>query len=83
MAFEQHKDRPRAEIMAFADETIKKFQDRGAKAEVHFKYTCPKCGERCTFSEPNLLYEQGDCFNCGETHPVERAGFSVYLKFNE
>src|SRR5947208_1909086 len=36
-------DLPRAEIVALAQRTV----DRNPGAEVHFKFTCEACGERC------------------------------------
>ena len=46
-------------------------------ALVFFKATCPACGERPEFNEPNALFEQMECSNCGVTFPFERGGFSV------
>lgn len=31
---------------------------------VFFKFTCLKCGQRCTFEEKNTLYRQGRCEEC-------------------
>jgi len=64
-------DLPRAEIMALAQRTI----DRNPGAEVHFKFTCEACGERCTLSEPNMLRERGEWFACGHETTIGRAGF--------
>lgn len=71
------RDFPRAEIMKMADEAIKEARSRGVEAHVAFKFTCPHCGERCTFQEHDLLYEEGECFKCGKSEPVERAGFMM------
>ena len=71
---EIHKDLPRDEIVAMAQEAL----DNGGKT-VHFKFTCPHCGQRCTFEEPNRLYENGTCFACGQESKVEMAGFLLVL----
>lgn len=78
--FENHKDKPRDEIMKMADEAIKQFKDRGANdVYVNFKFTCPHCGERCSFQEKNHLFEEGECFKCGKNSKIERAGFSLAI----
>ena len=46
-------------------------------AKVYFKFTCPKCGARCEFEEPNKLYEKGICYKCGADEPVTHAGFNL------
>lgn len=48
-----------------------------------FKFTCEHCGERCTFQEPNKLYEYGECHECGKSTKVEVGGFSLHYKFGE
>lgn len=65
-------DLPRAELAAHAEEAIKRM---GGNAQVYFKFTCPVCGERCTFSEPNTLWEEGECCNCGHKSPVTKGGY--------
>lgn len=49
----------------------------GGRAEVHFKYTCDNCGERMTFAEADILYENGECAHCGHEQPVVLAGFDL------
>lgn len=72
----EHKDRPRAEIIKMANDVIERAAGR---AKVYFKFTCPGCGERLTLEEPNVLYEDGECVKCGQTHPIERAGFMLLI----
>ena len=71
-------DYPRDEIMKRADQAI---QNNGGPehARVFFKFTCPACGERVTFNEPNRLYEEGECCVCGHSAPVEQAGFVLHV----
>ena len=75
-------DLPRIELLALADKTIK---DLGGpeKAKTFFKFTCPNCGERCTFITPFMLYERGVCNACGMDAPVEYGGFTVELQLGE
>lgn len=67
-------DRPREEIVRMASEAIAQNGGPGV-SEVYFKFTCPHCGERCTFDEPNQLFEEGECCGCGTKSRVEVAGF--------
>lgn len=46
---------------------------------VFFKFTCMWCGFRCTFEEPNKLYEDGECVKCGKTTKVDYAGFALRI----
>jgi hypothetical protein len=69
-------DYPREEIMQMAEEAI---MDAGGPdtTEVYFKFTCVVCGTRCTFSQPNTLYQYGDCFLCGNQTKVDKAGYML------
>jgi transcription elongation factor Elf1 len=64
-------DLSRAEILNLARKAAAKHPG----ARIHFKFTCPKCGERCVLEEDSTLYERGICFNCGSDSPIEKAGF--------
>jgi len=48
-------------------------------ADVLFKFTCEHCGERCTLQEPNVLYENGECFKCGNGTKIEFGGFTIHM----
>jgi hypothetical protein len=48
-------------------------------SKVHFKFTCPACGERCVLEEADTLYERGTCFKCGADSPIEKAGFLLIV----
>ena len=69
------KDMPREQLLIHAEIVLKSFADLGIPAEVHFKFTCGRCGTRCTFVEPNLLREKGECHKCGWLTNVEEGGF--------
>ena len=73
------KDLPRRELMVLADETLKKYPG----AVVHFKFTCDTCGARCTLSDPNVLYETGQCYNCGQDTTITQGRFMVMMQINE
>ena len=69
----------RDELLKFADDTLKEFAKRGVTVMVYFKFTCQHCGERCTFKEPNQLYEFGECSACGKETVVEKGGLALSL----
>jgi len=65
-------DHPRQQIMQTAQEAL----DRcGPGTEIHFQFTCPVCGSRCTMEEANVLYERGECYACGTDSEIKAAGF--------
>jgi DNA-directed RNA polymerase subunit RPC12/RpoP len=49
------------------------------KVIVHFNYTCEKCGQRCTFEDPNKLYPTGVCWRCGHETIIKKAGFALII----
>ena len=51
--------------------------------DVHFKFTCGRCGERLTLQEPNTLYEYGECFTCGYETKLDKVGFLVVKTMKE
>jgi hypothetical protein len=68
---------PRVELLRRAQEAIDMFEAQGTPAHVNFKFTCERCGTRCTLTEPNMLYENGECFICGHTTKITEGGFSL------
>lgn len=70
------KNLPRQELMEHAADALKRI---GGNGQVFFKFTCPVCGERVTFAEPNILYEEGECCNCGHTSPVTEGGYLLHM----
>ena len=71
-------DYPRDEIRRRAEEAMALIPN----SRVYFKFTCQLCGERCTFNEPNMLYERGECCRCGVDQPVTQYGFSMEIRAN-
>jgi hypothetical protein len=72
-------DMSREEAAALADKAIADFGGP-EKAQVFFKFTCQWCGARCTFNDPNTLWENGECAQCGQTMSVQYAGFCLHFK---
>ena len=70
------KDFPRNQIITMASEALERAEGR---ARVYFKFTCQHCGQRCTFAEPNKLYEKGSCFACGKETVIQSAGFLLVI----
>lgn len=70
------RDLPREEIIAMADNIVKRDPFH---TSVYFKFTCEHCGERCTFVEPNVLYEKGECQNCGGVTVILKAGYMLVI----
>jgi predicted RNA-binding Zn-ribbon protein involved in translation (DUF1610 family) len=71
-------DYPRDDIAKMAHAAI---MEHGGPtvARVFFKFTCPACGTRCTFNDPNTLYERGECADCGHDAPVTHAGYALHV----
>jgi hypothetical protein len=45
-----------------------------AGADVYFKFTCENCRARQMFDEPNALFRQGSCEECGHVTDLRRRG---------
>lgn len=71
-------DLPREELMARAAEVTGP-DGPWPGADILWKFTCEHCGERCTLQEPNVLYENGECFKCGKTTEIKVGGFTVHM----
>ena len=72
-----YHDLPRKELMLAANEAMLKYAE--SDPEIHFKFTCEKCGERCTLSKANMLYENGECYKCGHETKIKKGGFMLKL----
>jgi len=68
----------RNEIIKSANEAITR-SGGPSKAKVYFKFTCIGCGMRCTFKDPNVLYEKGQCYNCGSEIVIDKASFMLLI----
>lgn len=53
------------------------------KVEIYFKFTCEKCGERCMFQVPNVLFERGTCHVCGHDMEVKEGGFAAHITIGQ
>jgi hypothetical protein len=73
-AKKDYHDLPRAELLKRAEEALAGYPPE-SMPELHFKFTCRHCGERCTLDDANTLYEYGECFNCGKETKIEKGGF--------
>lgn len=69
-----------AELMQKANDQIQKHAAKGIVTTVHFKFTCEHCGERCMLSEPNQLFEYGECHVCGKETKIEVGGYTLMSK---
>jgi len=69
-------DLPRKTLIRRADEVLVLLGDI---AEVHFKFTCEKCGKRNTLSEPDTLNESGECSRCGHVSKITKGGFMLQM----
>lgn len=76
-------DLPREELLRRADIIIKSFRESNVEAIVRFKFTCGKCGTRCTLQEANVLPENGECFHCGAITKLGQGGFMLEAKLGE
>jgi hypothetical protein len=72
---------PRAELLRRAEEAIQQFRREGVEAYVNFKFTCERCGERCTLTEPNMLRDTGECCSCGHVSRIIEGGFALTANF--
>jgi DNA-directed RNA polymerase subunit RPC12/RpoP len=66
---------PREHLLLHAQEACRRIPG----AVVYFKWTCEACGERVTFDEPNTLYEQGECSECGHRQEVTEGGYLLHV----
>jgi hypothetical protein len=71
------KNLPREELLKRAQEAIDLFEQQGNPAHVNFKFTCEKCGARVALCEPNMLYENGECYKCGHITKITHGGFTL------
>lgn len=75
---DKYHDLPRKQLQEAASRAIAE----NPTAEIHFKFTCQHCGERCTLEEPGKLYETGICFACGKETVIAKGGFMLAMVLN-
>ena len=73
-------DLPIGELMNRANQQRVLDESRGVHTDIHFKFTCEACGERCMFDDPNQLYEYGECHKCGHETKVIVGGYTTISK---
>lgn len=71
----KYHDLPREKLMRAADKAMQ--DNLELLPEIHFKFTCEQCGERCMLSDKNKLYENGECHVCGHETKITKGGFCV------
>lgn len=78
-----HKDLPSKLILEMANKFIKNGHD------VYFKWTCPRCGERCVSDGKNTFALGGythttkkDGTPCGETYTGDLFGLQAVIHFD-
>lgn len=75
----EYQDFPRDELVAEANRIL---AESDGKADVHFKATCPRCGERCMFAEPNRTFETMECCKCGKVFPFVKGNYMIEMHFD-
>lgn len=66
-------DLPLKELAALANQRVMEGWD------IRIKFTCAYCLTRCTLQEINTIYEEGECFNCGEHTVIDMGGFMMAI----
>jgi len=69
-------DMPREELVQKADQLLKAMGGPQF-ATLYFIFTCAKCGARIRFTEPNKIYEYGECEKCGYSTPITKGSFML------
>src|SRR5437763_427530 len=67
-------DKSYEEIVEIAEEQVE------AGTTAYFKWTCPQCGVRNTFQEPNSIYRNGECCVCKEI-TKNISGYGLLIAF--
>jgi DNA-directed RNA polymerase subunit RPC12/RpoP len=80
MIQEHHRDLGKQEIVELAVKTMKAYEGGAKETSVYFKWTCPFCGARVMFQSPNIIYDSGECAQCGRTSEILRYGFTLIVK---
>ncbi len=74
-------DLPIMELLNRANQQQELDRQDGLQTDIHFKFTCENCGERCAFAEPNKIYEEGECCKCGHKTKFTVGGYACVSKF--
>lgn len=68
-----YEDYPKAELVATANAIVA----NDPTAKVFFKATCPRCGARPAFQEPNVCFDEMECCDCGHSFPYIKGNYMV------
>lgn len=82
-AYAEATDLPVERLVPLAIMTANKKIKEGFNVDIHFKHTCEKCHCRMMFEQPNMVYQEVECGNCGHKQPFKKGGFSMIYKFND
>jgi len=73
-----YEDYPVEELRAGAEAALNEMIESGAPdPHVYFKATCPSCGERCMFQEPDTIFEEMECGECGTLFPFTKGNYML------
>jgi hypothetical protein len=72
-------DLPKDELMRHAEDAMRSFAKKGLAIDAYFKATCPNCGKRMTFNDPNIIYDKMECVLCGTVFPFTKGGYLVKI----
>ena len=72
-----YSDYPKDQIVRGAENVLQQLRDDGVEAHVYFKASCPACGERCAFEEPDTTFETMECCKCGTIFPFTEGNYMI------
>ena len=72
-----YENAPVAELVVSAAEALAELRAQGIDAHVYFKASCPQCGERCAFSEPDTTFDTMECSECGHVFPFVEGNYML------
>lgn len=74
-----YRDFPKTELLAGADKELSQYAALGIQAHAYFKATCPNCGDRPQFADPDVIYEEMDCCSCGHRFPFVEGNYMLLI----
>jgi len=75
----EYNDYPVRELVESAEEVISENLRKGVACHVFFKATCPWCGARPMFQEPNTVYPRMECSECGKEFDFVKGNYMVVM----
>jgi hypothetical protein len=73
-----YNDYPKDVLIAGAEEALAQHRAQGIEAHVYFKATCPECGERPLFQEPDTCFATMEC-GCGCVFPFTKGNYMLIM----